>query len=125
MNQLGKLAATKNLAILVTLQTAMKARVGGSAILAPAISSNTWDKSVLNRVVLFRDWSTLEIQQPDQQRTESTRVRFAGVLKARGISHNQNSEIGKTIPFIIDSVSSLTFQNFVRSLTVNRLGYVS
>jgi hypothetical protein len=110
MSHLGKLAATKNMAILVTLQTSMKARTGGRAILTPAISSATWDKGVLNRVVLFRDWWTLRNQEADQACMKSTRVRFAGVLKARGISRHQNSEIDKTIPFIINSVSVLQLQ---------------
>ncbi|KAL8372095.1 hypothetical protein RB595_001746 [Gaeumannomyces hyphopodioides] len=77
---LQKLAATRNLAVVVLSQCATRMQAGsserGAASLVPAVNASAWEEGVSTRVVLFRDWS--------MQDGTATAARFAAALKIGG-----------------------------------------
>lgn len=87
ISKIGKLAATRNMAILLIGQTTTRIRAETGAVLCPAISGTAWDGGISNRIVLFRDWLSRSTPAPSQKEAELD-VRFAGVVKAKGVSHD-------------------------------------
>ena len=79
VNLLQKLAASRNLAVVVLSQCVTKMRPGAGAVLVPAISMTAWEQGLGCRVVLFRDWGW-----EDEESNTVTEVRLAEVLKAEG-----------------------------------------
>lgn len=76
-----KLAATRNLAVVVLSQCATRMQAGSgergaAASLIPAVNASAWEEGVSTRVVLFRDWS--------MQDGTATAARFAAALKING-----------------------------------------
>ena len=101
ISKLGRLAAIHNLAILLTSQTTTKIRSETGAVLHPAISSTAWDAGIGNRIVLFRDWMFHVTGQPSSQGEYILGVRFAGVVKAKGVTYEG---VGRVTLFTIDKV---------------------
>ena len=99
ISTLGRLAATRNIAILLLSQTTTKIRSDVGAMLNPAISGTGWDNAIANRVILFRDW----LLQNENGETPGPHpdVRFAGVLKAKGTTYEGT---GKLTAFTIKKV---------------------
>ena len=87
ISKIGKLAATKNIAILLTNQTTTRIRSEIGAMLHPAISGTVWDSGISARVVLFRDWMFKTTDLSSSQGDITSGARFAGVIKAKGISY--------------------------------------
>lgn len=73
---LQKLAATRDLAIVVLTQCATKMQAESGATLVPAVNATVWDQGISTRLVLFRDWLP--------EGTESHALRFVGVQKKNG-----------------------------------------
>lgn len=94
ISSLQKLAALRNIGIVILNQTVTKMNPGSRAVLISAISSPAWDTGVSTRAVLFRDWGW-----------EGKQVRYAGVLKAQGIVIPGRRGLGKVVPFVIGDVS--------------------
>lgn len=88
-----------------------KMRPGLGALLVPAVSSTAWDEGVGTRVCLFRDWGTATIKSKEskdaKERSINVGLRFAGVIKARGIPVGREGGFGRIIPFIIVKVSHI------------------
>lgn len=103
ISNLGKLAALKNLAVLIINQTVARVKVETGAILLPAISSAGWDAGVNYRILMFRDW--VPPMQPDESNRLPEDVRFASVLKSGGVVYDN---LSNTVPFIIEHVSHQT-----------------
>ncbi|KAI9821306.1 MAG: hypothetical protein M1827_004042 [Pycnora praestabilis] len=101
VSRMGKLAATKNLAILLTSQTTTKVRINSGAVLTPTLSGTAWENGCANRIVLFRDW--IDSQEEDDHSCEMHKARFAGVLKSGGVVHDEYGGFGVIIPFAIES----------------------
>ena len=80
VNLLQKLAATRNLAVVVLSQCVTKMRPGAGAVLVPAISTAAWEQGLGSRVVLFRDWGW-----DDEEGNTITDVRLVEVVKAEGV----------------------------------------
>jgi hypothetical protein len=76
---LQRLAASRNLAVVVLSQCVTKMRPGEGPVLVPAVSTTAWEQGLGARVVLFRDWGW-----NDEEGSAVTDVRFAEVLKAEG-----------------------------------------
>lgn len=57
VNSLQKLAATRDLAVVVLTQCATKMQAERGATLIPAINATVWEQGVSTRLVLFRDWA--------------------------------------------------------------------
>jgi hypothetical protein len=56
VSSLQKLAATRDLAVVILSQCATKMQAERGATLIPAINANVWEQGMSTRVVLFRDW---------------------------------------------------------------------
>ena len=97
--RLGKLAAMKNIAILLISQTTTKVKTEYGTVLRPALSTRAWDAGIHNRIVLFRDWENVQDQQGRENRTKA--VRFAGVMKIANVAYEG---LGKIVSFTIEQV---------------------
>lgn len=109
-SKLAKLAAMRNIAILVTSYVTTKIRSEGAAVLRPAISGQDWDNAVATRIVLFRDWAAGLDARIDKPPPGQHSARFAGVLKTGGLSLSAKSDIGSVVAFAIDQVSMAPHQ---------------
>jgi hypothetical protein len=81
INNLQKLAATRNIAIIVFSQCVTKMRPGAGAVLVPAINTTVWEQGLGSRIALFRDWGW-----DDEEGNPVNDVRLAQVIKAEGIA---------------------------------------
>ncbi|MCJ1434410.1 hypothetical protein MMC27_003778 [Xylographa pallens] len=95
--RLGKLAAMKNIAILLISQTTTKVKTEFGTVLRPALSTRAWDAGIHNRIVLFRDWELVQDQQSRDYRTKA--IRFAGVVKIANVAYEG---LGKVVSFTIE-----------------------
>ena len=100
ISKIGKLAATKNLAICLTMETTTRVRADMETCLYPAIAGTAWDNGIHARIVLFRDW-LLKVVTPSSQESYETGSRCAAVVKAGGVSYDGP---GKMAPFKITKV---------------------
>jgi hypothetical protein len=101
ISTLGKLAAMRNLAILLTSQAMIKITAETGAVLHPSLASSGWDSGLSTRIVLFRDWAFHSSTGPHSHQVYVPGVRFAAVLKAVAASH---LDAGKIVPFTIEKV---------------------
>ena len=102
MSKIGRLAATSNIAILLTSQATTRIKFETRAVLHPAISGAAWDSGIGTRLVLFRDWLFRGAETLSSHGEYVPGVRFAGVMKAKGITYEG---VGKLITFTIEGVS--------------------
>lgn len=98
--KLGKLAATRQIAILLTLQTSTRVYAELETCLYPAVAGTTWDNGVNARIVLFRDWLYRSAASSSQGGYVSG-ARYAAVVKAGGVSYEG---LGRAVPFRITKV---------------------
>lgn len=87
ISSLQKLAATRNISVLVTLQCATKINPGLDPILVPAINSSIWDQGFGCRLVLYRHWGW-DFGTADY----ISGFRFAKVIKAEGTDFTDNAQ---------------------------------
>ncbi|MCJ1285281.1 hypothetical protein MMC26_004621 [Xylographa opegraphella] len=92
--RLGKLAAMKNIAVLLISQTTTKVKTEFGTVLRPALSTRAWDAGIHNRIVLFRDWEIAHDQQSRENRTKA--IRYAGVTKIANVTYEG---LGKVVSF--------------------------
>ncbi|KAK4157331.1 P-loop containing nucleoside triphosphate hydrolase protein [Chaetomidium leptoderma] len=76
VNSLQKLAATRDLAVVVLTQCATKMQAERGATLVPAINASVWEQGMSIRLVLFRDWL--------QEGAETRGLHFAAIQKLNG-----------------------------------------
>ncbi|KAI9884238.1 MAG: hypothetical protein M1823_003987 [Watsoniomyces obsoletus] len=105
--RLTKLSTLKNIAVVLINQTVSRVRADTGAMLLPAVSSNAWDAGVMNRVVLYRDWTNGLFLVGDEDNPigddDARGVRFAAVLKAACLrSGSQSGRLPKMIPFVME-----------------------
>lgn len=103
VSKIGRLAATKNIAILLTSQTTTRIRSETGAVLHTAIAGTAWDTGIGTRIVLFRDWMFRTADGQSRQGESMPGVRFAGVVKAKAVAYEG---IGKVVTFRIGKVSA-------------------
>lgn len=103
---LQKLAATKDIAILIFTQCGTRVQVDQGATLVPSVNAAVWDQGISTRLVLFRDWSSDE--------AESHGLHLVGVQKKSGtptawpMNDISAYEIGAVCLVIRTNSSSLT-----------------
>ena len=102
MSKIGRLAATNNIAMLLTSQATTRIKYETRAVLHPAISGTAWDSGIGTKLVLFRDWFFRRAETPSSQKEYVPGVRYAGVMKAKGVAYEG---VGKVITFTIGEVS--------------------
>ena len=103
ISKMSRLAATKNLAVLLTSQMTTRIKSETGAVLHPAISGTAWDTGVSARIVIFRDWMFRASEDTSSQGEYIPGVRCAGLVKAKGMSYEG---VGKVVTFVIENVSS-------------------
>ena len=104
ISKIGEIAATSNIAVLLINQSTTRIRADTETVLHPAISGTAWDNGIHARIALFRDW----ISQSTQGSSHGSwipRARFAGVIKAAGVTYGG---IGKVVPFQIKKVRNFS-----------------
>ncbi|KAM0795108.1 P-loop containing nucleoside triphosphate hydrolase protein [Usnea florida] len=100
ISKISRLAATKNIAVLLTSQMTTRIRSETGAVLQPAISGTAWDTGVSARIVIFRDWMFRASEDTSSQGEYIPGVRCAGLLKAKGMSYEG---VGKVVTFVIEN----------------------
>ncbi len=97
---LQKLAATRNIAIVVLSQCVTKMRQGIGAILVPSINVTAWEQGLSCRVALFRDWGW-----DDEDGKPVDDVRLVQIIKVEGVLVPESRP--KIFGFTIDEVSQV------------------
>ncbi|KAK4935901.1 hypothetical protein LTR10_023113 [Elasticomyces elasticus] len=92
---MSKMAAIRNIAILVLTNSTISLKHGQKAGLKPALSSQAWDTAVHTRIMLYRDFPNSE-QASQLARLETSALRYAEVQRlARKEFYSQ------PVPFVI------------------------
>jgi len=81
---LQKLAATRDVAVVILTQCASKMQAERGATLVPAINATVWEQGVSARLVLFRDWI--------QHSSKLQSLRFVGIQKVNGKARDTRSD---------------------------------
>ncbi|POS85432.1 hypothetical protein EPUL_001850 [Erysiphe pulchra] len=89
ISSMQKLAATRNISVVVTLQCSTKINHGLDAILVPAINISTWEQGLGCRLVLFRNWGW---NWNCDYGNYISGFRFAKVIKAMGAIMSDDKE---------------------------------
>ena len=76
ISTLQKLAATRDLAIVILTQCATKMQAEQGAHLVPSINASVWEQGISTRLVLFRDWMI--------EKGDAVSIHLAGVQKLNG-----------------------------------------
>ncbi|KAK8042710.1 hypothetical protein PG994_013193 [Apiospora phragmitis] len=79
ISSLQKLAATRDVAVVLLTQCATRMQTERGATLTPAINAMVWDQGITTRLVLFRDWLYKDLAVAG--------VYFAGIQKLNGKAH--------------------------------------
>lgn len=114
ISKIGRLAATRNIAILITNQTNTRIRSETGAMLHPAVSGTAWDSGIRTCVVLFRDWLFQPNDASSSQGNFVPGVRFAGVMRVKGVAYEG---VGKVVAFGIEKVS-IVYPQFTSPLSI-------
>jgi len=95
VSSLQKLAATRDLAVVVLTQCATKMQAERGATLIPAINASVWEQGISTRLVLYRDWL--------QDGPETRGLHFAAIqrLDGKGVA----ASLETTCAFRTDEVS--------------------
>ncbi len=96
VGSLQKLAATRDLAVVVLTQCATKMQAERGATLIPAINASAWEQGVSTRLVLFRDWLC--------EGPEARGLHFAAIQKLHGKGAATLAD--SLCPFEVDQVSA-------------------
>lgn len=91
MTNLQKLAATRDVAIIILTQSATRMQAERGATLTPALNARAWDQGIATRLVLFRDWMFRD--------GAAVGFHFAGIQKLNGKTHQDG--LGHVFPFRI------------------------
>ena len=106
MSKLNRLAATRDIAVVLISQTSVKVRSEMGAVLRPAMWGRDWGEGVRNGVVVFRDF--MPRGKGGENRGKGA-VRFAAVVKVGG---RERRRMQVVVPFVIEDVSSFSFLSF-------------
>jgi len=101
---ISKLAAMKDIAVVVLNNTSTTLKGGQKAALKPALSGQAWEAAIRTRILLYRDFCPDDVQD-ELTREERRSVRFAEVVKLGGKEVPTES-----IPFLIRDVSLLPYR---------------
>ena len=99
---MSKMAALKNLAVVVVNQVATSLKGVKRAVLKSALAGAAWEVAVGNRVVLWRDFAPYSGGSGDGSSSNASSLRFAEVVKAGGKIRPVGE--GDAVPFSIGKV---------------------
>ncbi|KAI1779632.1 P-loop containing nucleoside triphosphate hydrolase protein [Hypoxylon cercidicola] len=103
ISTLQKLAATRDICVVVLSQCASRMQFEHGATLIPAMNAHTWEQGIATRLVLFRDWII--------KNNTVHSVYFAGIQKLNG----------KTGPSSISQVSAFDIRRVSQLVILHRL----
>jgi hypothetical protein len=117
LSDLNRIASSCNLAVVITSHVNTRVRQPNGALLVAAHGSKDWDDGFSSRLALFRDFpSNVNTVDPNL-----ARLRYAGVIKAYGVSKLENDSITEIVPFTLSSVvPPLLLSSFLIVWTVGR-----
>ncbi|KKY14107.1 putative vacuolar protein-sorting protein bro1 [Phaeomoniella chlamydospora] len=111
-NALAKLAALRNLAVIVINQTGTSITGLNRAILKPAVGGKEWDVGIATRCVIYRDFVEEQIEANGSVRIEKRSCRWVEVVKGgrrengpNGQNHDGLVTGKRRVAFGIDEVS--------------------
>jgi hypothetical protein len=111
LSALGKIAASHNVAILINSYVSTRMRHTGGAILVATHSRKEWDDQLSSRIVFFRDFPPRMPGKPCSsslyENDPLTKLRFAGIIKAHGISAIENDTFNNVVPFTVADVGGI------------------
>lgn len=96
ISSLQKLAATRDITIVILSHCATRIQAERGAALIPAINATAWEQGISTRLVLFRDWSF--------QKKHITGVRCVGIQKLNGKASADS--IGPVLAFSVHEVGN-------------------
>ncbi|KAK5998576.1 hypothetical protein PT974_00957 [Cladobotryum mycophilum] len=102
INALQKLAATRNLAVVLLSQCATRMQSEQGATLVPAINATVWEQGVSTRLVLFRDWTWHD--------KKSTSVFLAGLQKIDGRAAQEAIEHVSAFKVEVTGISGVHYE---------------
>ncbi|KAH0536144.1 hypothetical protein FGG08_006966 [Glutinoglossum americanum] len=121
ISKIGRLAAVRDVAILLISQTKMKVQTGAGAVLLSSISSSVWDVNIANQIFLFRDNPPQTRDgEGEEKALNSGKLRFAGVLRSRGVV-SSDGVLGRVVPFVIEEKGIRGVEIAMPSPDVNQL----
>lgn len=97
-----KLAAQKDVAVLLTSQSSTRMRTDSNSIITPALSTASWVGGLSNRLVLYSDWSQSQIAPPAEDAIEC--ISHIGILKIRGTNVTDGSGFDKHVRIKVEKV---------------------
>ena len=100
LSDLNRIASSCNLAVVITSHVSTRVRQPNGASLVAAHGSKDWDDGFSSRLALFRDFPP----KMDTVDPNLARLRYAGVIKAYGVSKLENDSISEIVPFTLSSV---------------------
>ena len=104
VSKISRLAATWNIAIVLTSQMTTRVTSDTGAVMYPAVSGTAWDAGISTRIMVFRDWIFQATDAVSSQGEYVPGIRLAGVVKAKGVSCEG---LGKLAMFTIEKASAL------------------
>jgi hypothetical protein len=110
LGALNRIASTCNLAVVITSHVSTRVRQPNGALLVATHGSKDWDEGFSSRLAIFRDFpSTVNLNSPldDTDDPNLVRLRYAGVIKAYGVSKLENDSFSEVIPFTFSLVALL------------------
>lgn len=105
VSTLGKIAAVRDIPVLLTNQVVTRFREESYALLVPAMAGLEWDNGIATRLVVFQDWPPDPGRLAGMDDEKRKKIRYIGVVKVAGIGLNEGDGLGAVIPFIIEPVS--------------------
>jgi hypothetical protein len=94
---MSKMAALRNIAVLVLTNSTTSLKGSNRATLKPALSSQAWESAIHTRVMLYRDFAD-EAQMAEVQDGEVLRLRYAEVQRMA-----RKEVFTSRVPFVISS----------------------
>jgi hypothetical protein len=119
LSALNKIAASHNVAVLLSSYVSTRMRQDAGALLVAAQGSKDWDDQLSSRIIVFRDFPPHVTSKQSNKRSSDhakplERLRYAGIIKAQGKSTIENDIFHDIVPFSISDVGSLPHDHFWR-----------
>lgn len=105
VSTLAKIAAVRDIPVLLTNQVVTRFREESHALLVPAMAGLEWDNGIATRLVVFQDWPPDPGRLAGMDDEKRKKIRYIGVVKVAGIGLNEGDGLGAVIPFIVEPVS--------------------
>jgi hypothetical protein len=119
LNALNKIAASNNVAVLLSTYVSTRMRQTAGALLVATHGSKDWEDQLSSRIIIFRDFPPrIAGKHPYNKLNDQTksleRLRYAGIIKAHGKSTIEDDMFHDLVPFSISDVGNLPHDLLLR-----------